>query len=268
MGDQTISVNNALESIKLKNAADRKKGLADLKHILVQNQRSSRLHGVKDKEYHKILETLFTLSQDEKSAYIRAKTPTAKTTADGKLSAIASALRITLEVGVYSLRTKTIRAIVDHITQILRNSDETFCKPLVPEYVKGLKVVLEYQPHVEHLSNDHWLALVDLCSDCIQVYGPSLEDVDSHPLPIINSSSRFRSSRSETPSTISSSLNSTRKPSTQLRNEANPTQDLVTCLFMLLSATNAPIIERADDTTTMLLELLQTPSNSNQSAIA
>jgi ataxia telangiectasia mutated family protein len=82
--------------------------------------------------------------------------------ASTRLAACGKALRITVTAGVKRIRAKTVKAVVDHILQALPTAEGPCYPGLALDYVKSLRVILEYQPHVEHF-RDLWQDVLDLC---------------------------------------------------------------------------------------------------------
>ncbi|MCJ1247312.1 Serine/threonine-protein kinase tel1 [Trapelia coarctata] len=256
-----ISINNALEHIRSSRVKDRTDGIADLKHILSQNRRSQRLNELNDKGYHALFETLFHVTQSEKTTYAKAS-KAVRSLASTRLSASASALCLAVEVGLHTMRHKTVKALIDHITQVLPTSDESFCEPILKDYAKALRTLLEYRPHVEHLSKEDWQGLVDFCIEGIQV-SLNVEDAQSSVLTVSHSSNRLLgcASRSATPSTLGSSYThgSSAKGNSSVEN-IRTLDEFVYCLHYLLSTSNAPVLGKASAVFAIILALLRVPS--------
>lgn len=70
-----------------------------------------------DASFHRIYETLFGVVVAEQNAHAAAKTPTLKSAASNRLSACAGVLRLAVEVGVASVRLKTVKALLDHFIE-------------------------------------------------------------------------------------------------------------------------------------------------------
>jgi len=216
-----------------------------------------------DKGYHALFETLFRVTQSEKTTYAKASKVT-RSQAGARLSACASALRLGVKVGLQTIRNKTVKALIDHITQILPTSDGNFCEPILKDYTEALRTLLEYRPHVEHLSKDDWQALIDFCSEGIQA-SLNADDAQSSVLSLSHGSTRLlgRISRSATPSTLNSSYNHLPASSTKGNSNVEMTRtpdEFVYCLHYLLSTSNAPVLGRASAVVTILLALLRAPS--------
>ncbi|MCJ1393539.1 Serine/threonine-protein kinase tel1 [Xylographa bjoerkii] len=254
-----ITLNTALERIKSTRVKERTDGLADLKHILEQNRSSQKLQELNDDGFHTIFEALFRVTQSEKSNHAKTSGRT-KSQSDGRLSACAGLLRLAVKIGVRTVRKKTVRALIDHITQALPSSDDQYHEPLLSDYVKALRIILEYQPHLEHLSKKEWHGLVDFCNDGIQ-FTISVAERRTNTSSLANGSSLF--SRSSTPSTMGSSLGQARKLGSGSTTDGNTVKildDFAFCLSCLLRTTNATIMDKASAVTEVLLALLQAPA--------
>lgn len=219
-----------------------------------------------DKAYHQILEALFRVTKIESSTYNKASKANAKKIATGRLSACAGVVKLAVEVGVKKLRFKTVKALIDHIIQTLPTSDEGYLEPLVADYFKSLRIVLEYQPHTEHLPKEEWNSVVDFCNESLHDLN-FVSSQQNSKLSIRRSNAGSFSellSRSTTPVPPSNHGHKASKPSSQhsvqiqLRSSA---EDILLCLRHLASASNAPILNRADVTLSNLLELLESNSS-------
>lgn len=221
-----------------------------------------------DKSFHKILEALFRVITTECSAYAKASKSVAKNQAKsqasqiaGRLSACASVVRIAVELGVKKFRYKTVKAIVDHITQTVPTSDSGYCEPLAAEYFKSLRIVLEYQPHPEHLSKDEWHEVFDFCNETLHDLNATSNGKNAQSLNENSSKDSFNIclSRSATPGTVSDNGRQASNRSAQHLVKLNlkrSVEDIVLCLKHLMSASNSPVLEKAQTTLENLCELL------------
>ncbi|KAH2370988.1 Serine/threonine-protein kinase tel1 [Aspergillus fumigatus] len=155
-----ITLDKAIALLSSEKLKERSDSLADLKHILQQNKRSSKLTSLNDKACHKIFESLFRFISVERSLYNRASS---KGACASRLSACASVIRTAINVFLRNLRTKSIRAIVDHITEILQVPGEGLWEHLGADYLKCLTTLLRYPPHLEHLAANEWDKVLNLC---------------------------------------------------------------------------------------------------------
>ncbi|KAL8974650.1 MAG: hypothetical protein Q9197_001111 [Variospora fuerteventurae] len=248
---EELTMKWALTRIRSNVMKDRSDGLADLKHIISQKRNRPKIELLSDKAYHQIFEALFTLATLESSAFFRSKSNSQKSGATSRLSSCANVLRILAELGVAKLRLKTVKALLDHITQTLPNPSGGYCEPLASGYFKALRAVLEHAAHPEHLSNEEWNGLVDFSVQAFKNLVGSADDDTAAPAigDDEGSNDRGRLSRSATPSIrlASATQRSNGTSSVKQRNDGlgPPVEDIIACLKYLASTSNAPVLDKA-----------------------
>lgn len=175
-----------------------------------------------------------------------------------------------VEVGTRRLRFKTVKALLDHVTQTLPSSDGGYYEPLAAEYFKILRTVLEFPPHPEHLTPDDWSDLTDFCiqatrdlSDKQSDNNASLSFGDETVL-----SSRERLSRSSTPN--GRSLPAVRRLNSNTKSQSShdskfkaPAEDVIQCLKHLASTSNAPVLQKAQAIVGTLLDFIPTSTTND-----
>src|ERR1700753_1479138 len=109
-----ITLADALEQVESGIVKARTEGLANLRHILRSN---NKFENISDGSFHRVYEELFSVAVAEKSTYLKAKTPTTRTAAENRLSACAHALRLAIDAAVRTIRLKTVRSILDNVTE-------------------------------------------------------------------------------------------------------------------------------------------------------
>jgi ataxia telangiectasia mutated family protein len=223
--DKTISL---LSSDKQRN---RSEGLADLKHIL--QRKSSKLLVLNDKACHKIFESLFRFIKAERSTYKRASS---RSTSALRLSTCASVIRMAVDLFLKNLRIKTVRAIIDHITEIIPVPGEGLWEPLSLDYTKSLASILRYRPHTEHLGENDWEKLIGFCLASI-----GLRENEESQLSI-------RSGRSapEDPDASDSRSTPSRMTPTPVNRERhggnrNSIEEVTVCIQLLTASPNFPL---------------------------
>ncbi|ODH39151.1 hypothetical protein ACO22_02001 [Paracoccidioides brasiliensis] len=237
-----VSLEDALEAIRSDKQKDRTDGLEDLKHILLQSRQTPKLNNLGDKNYHKIFEALFRFISIEKSFYKRTKSSISKSTSASRLTSCASALRTTVELGVQRIRLKTVTALLYHITDALPNPEDALWEPLSGDYIKILRITLQYAPHVEHLSKDDWRHLIDFCLRAIGVIEPS----QGHQLSI-RSRSRLPSESLDEPNSRANSVEpgSFRRSRNSRSDATGNNEELETCIQLLCSCPISPVLDNA-----------------------
>ncbi|KAL2821528.1 hypothetical protein BJX63DRAFT_378450 [Aspergillus granulosus] len=235
-----ITLDRALALLSSDKIKDRTDGLADLKYVLQQNKRSSKLQSMSDKGCHHIFESLFRLVSAEKSLYNRASSKGAAST---RLSACASVIRTAVDALLRNLRTKSVRAILDHITDTLVNREGPLFELLGVDYTKCLSTILHYPPHVEHLGIEEWEKAVNFC---LSIIGAS-DDEDSQQSTWSRPSSTLdeyigASGGRSTPSRMTPSLAFREKP----KGLTGAVEEALQCIKMLSGVPNAPIQDYAE----------------------
>lgn len=195
--------------------------------------------------------------RDERSSYLRSRTKTTKTAA--LLPLAANALRHVIYSGVRTIKSSTVELIIDAIIELLPGKDGNLLKPLVEDLPKTLRALLEHQPHVESLSGDCWDAAVDFC---IESLSSIFVEPEAEPP---NSWSTGISSRGRTPLPFEStdgpprpSPRDSSSRNNRITNELTHTaEELVYCLQLLVKASNAPILDKAESVLMSLIHFLQ-----------
>ena len=167
-----------------------------------------------------------------------------------------------VEVGVTKLRRKTVKALLDHITQTLPAADGAYLEPLSFQYFKTLRTILEFPSHPEHLAAEEWHELADFCLQATKdlVLTPSESIASSFDDDESSTLSRTRLNRSIAPSIRSASVlgrpNSHASRSQLASQLTVPAEDVVPCLKCLVSTSNGPMLEKVQIIVETLLGFL------------
>lgn len=163
------------ELVKSTTIKGRAEGLAELKQIFRYNNRDSKIDGLDGDVYHVIFEALFQCVEAERSIYLKANKEPLKTSSSSRLHLCASTLRGVVEAGVKKIDIKTVRALVEHIIDALPHPEGGHCEPLVDDYAKTLRLILDDQAHVEHFKADKWVETLDFCLEAISLHTESID---------------------------------------------------------------------------------------------
>ena len=155
-----------------------------------------------------------------------------------------------------------MKALVEHITQTLPTVDERYCDPLVPDYFRVLRIILEHQSHPEHFKKDEWHEVADFLIHVVSDLTHALDEGESLLSHRLRDSGSFGDgiSRSATPTVHPQSLRkkSTEKDQRSVNSSLKASaEDIVLCLRYLHSAPNAPITQKAQTVMHSLIELLK-----------
>ena len=227
----------------------RSDGLKELIRILKHNRGKPSLDALGNKAYLALCETLFQCLRDE---LVRLKGKADK--AKAPIPLCATAIRLVVASGVRTIKSSTVEVIIDTIVEVLPSRDGSPNR-LLEDLPRTLRLLLEYQPHVERLSLDCWDAAVDFCINSLA--GSSVEAEVEAP----NSWSTNVSSRGRTPFDSTDARGSPREPVTRTKSKtdefSHSTEDFIHCLLALVRATNAPMLDKAEAIMTALLYFLR-----------
>ncbi|KAI8932149.1 hypothetical protein NX059_011032 [Plenodomus lindquistii] len=236
--------------------SDRIAGLKDLIHILKHNRGKPSLEALGNKAYLALCESLFQCLRDERSHFLRHGVK-AKSKRAPLLPLSAAAVRHVVASGVRTIKGSTVDIIIATIIEVLPGHDG-LVKPLVENLPRALRSLLEYQPHVERLTKHSWDAAVDFCIECLA--GVSSEGQgEPHESWSTNVSSRARTPLE--PADVTSSRASPRLSLARTKSVPDEvvqsTEDFVQCLYSLVKAPNAPLLDKAGPILTTLQQYLQ-----------
>lgn len=237
---------------------DRTTGLKDLIHILKHNRGKPSLEALGNKAYLALCETLFQCLRDERASFVRNKARTSKTAALLPLS--ASALRHVIASGVRTIKSSTVEIIIDTIIEVLP-ANGGLVEPLLEDLPKALRSLLEYQPHVERLSKGCWDDAIDFCIDSLASFFSESSAAEGE---LQNSWSSNASHRARTP-LESADFTSSRASPRLAVSRTKPAvaehvyaiDDFVHCIYHLVRASNAPLLDRSEAVLATLLRYLQ-----------
>lgn len=214
-----------------------------------------------DDNYHSVFEALFQCTLLEKQNYFSAKKGS-KAASSTRLENCAKALKVVVSHGAPKIRRKTARAVVDHITQVLPGPDEDFVAPLLPDYTRAFLALLDHPANVENfavLNGELWFSCVDFC---ILTVSRFLEAGDRGSASLSRSSPAPGTGQTA----LSLAFSSGRSGSSsahRLQGQATGqigsvvASDYLSCLNKLLSATHAPVQERAQEVAGLMLRILE-----------
>lgn len=158
-----------------------------------------------------------------------------------------------IKAGAPKLKTKTIDAIIDHITQTLPQDNGEYFPGLAQYYLKALSFVFEHKPNVERLQTSSWIDVVMFCLNGINNY---IEAVEAEPLGLSRSFSGLGTGH--TPGSLpKSSLGSGNSQNKSGFVSRQNVEDLLTTLLPLVSTPNAPLLERSKDIVTSVVRMLR-----------
>lgn len=173
-----------------------------------------------------------------------------------------------MAVGLFlkNLRIRTVRAIVDHITETLPVPGEGLWEPLSLDYTKCLASLLRYRPHAEHLDGEDWKALMSFCLASI-----SPRENEESQLSI-RSGYRFVPEDQDASDSRSTPSRMTVAPVSVSRERhsgnRNVIEEVVICIQLLTTSTNPPLHTTAQSILHGLSEFVESSVAGNAHQLA
>lgn len=148
-----------LKSDKLK---ERQQGIASLREAFARDTVVENLDEKGDgRAWLVIFQALFTAVVNERAVATKKGLHNATATALRRLEEAASAVRWITERSVSRLNKKVVKPLLAHLLQTIVHQGQ-LCMPVALDYVKALRIVLSYTPHLEHLETEQWIKIVSL----------------------------------------------------------------------------------------------------------
>ncbi|KAH0404243.1 hypothetical protein KCU89_g1327, partial [Aureobasidium melanogenum] len=240
-----LNLAEALDGVSSKGIKERTDAVVNLRQILRHNQGTPRLDNLKDSALFKIYDTIIQ-AIDVEVTQLRAckagvKSKTTVSATELRLTSCSTTFRVAVEVGIRNIRSKSVKALIDHLITNFDDADGTPDAILSADYARNLSVVLSHEPHVEHLSQDLWKATLDFCLDKIKFAPRSDHGLGSSILTPRSSRSHFTPSQANV---------------TKGMLPRHAVDDLVNILRSLVSVPFAPLLQKGPQVLNAMAQFL------------
>jgi ataxia telangiectasia mutated family protein len=160
-----------------------------------------------------------------------------------------------VKAGASKLKSKTVEAVVDHITQTLPKADGEYCEPLTQHYFQALSAVFEPKANVERLKAATWSEVVDFCLRGISQYS---DDGNGEASGLPHRPHRSPGTESShVPRLLGKSINTHGRGHSKASLVSRQSiEDLLDTLLSLVSAPNAPLLQSSEEITTRVIQFL------------
>jgi ataxia telangiectasia mutated family protein len=159
---------------------------------------------------------------------------------------------LVVKAGASKLKSKTVEAVVDHITQTLPNADGEYCEPLTQHYFKALSSVFEPKSNVERLKATAWSEVVEFCLRGISRYSDD-GNGEASALPLRSPGVESSYASGLLAKSASSNGRGHSKGGSVSRQSI---EDLLNALLSLVSAPNAPLLQSSQEITSGIIRFL------------
>lgn len=163
-------------------------------------------------------------------------------------------IRIAVDTFLRNIRTKTVRAVIEHITETIPIPGEGLWELMSVDYTKCLTSLLRYPPHTEHLGDGEWEKLIEFCLTAL-----SLQDDNESQFSI---RSGYRSAAEDTSDGRSTPARMTPAPAAREKyvGDRNAIGELVVCIQLLTASPSAPVQLAAENILHGLVEFVKLTS--------
>lgn len=163
-------------------------------------------------------------------------------------------IRIAVDTFLRNIRTKTVRATIEHIIETIPTPGEGLWDVMSVDYTKCLTSLLRYPPHTEHLGDGEWERLIEFCLMAL-----SLQEGDESQLSI---RSGYRSAAEDASDGRSTPARTTSAPAAREKymGHRNAIGEVVVCIQLLTASPSAPVQIAAESILHGLVEFVKSSS--------
>ena len=160
------TINTLIDQLKSHGVKERQGAIASLRAALSRDGVVAELdNSPKRLGWLALFQALFTAVLNEKSTATHGSksAPAAKK----RVAEAASAVRWLTEQCVHQLTHKNvIKALLNHLVQTSSHQGKLFL-PIALDYAKSIRCVLDYPPHLEHIDDEMWVKLAEMCLNVV-----------------------------------------------------------------------------------------------------
>ncbi|KAI6041258.1 hypothetical protein EDC04DRAFT_2670018 [Pisolithus marmoratus] len=160
------NLKTVVDRLKSEKVKERQEGIAALRSTFA---REDAVYSIEDGRGWLVLyQALFTTVKVEKLDTVKksAKAGTAGAAAQRRLVEAAAAVRWLVERSARCLSKRALTPLLDHLLQMLVHRHELFT-PIALDYLKTIRVLLSWSPHMDHVNLETWLKLVEICFNVV-----------------------------------------------------------------------------------------------------
>jgi ataxia telangiectasia mutated family protein len=156
------TVNTLIDQLKSHGVKERQAAISSLRAALTRDGVVTELdNSPKRLGWLALFQALFTAVLNEKSSATHGSK--SAPAAHKRVAEAASAVRWLTERSVYQLTHKNvIKALLNHLVQTSSHQGKLFL-PVALDYAKSIRCVLDYPPHLEHIDDEMWVKLAEMC---------------------------------------------------------------------------------------------------------
>jgi len=160
------TINTLIDQLKSHGVKERQGAIASLRAALSRDGVIAELdNSPKRLGWLALFQALFTAVLNEKSTATHGSK--SASAAKKRVAEAASAVRWLTERSVHQLTHKNvIKALLNHLVQTSSHQGKLFL-PVALDYAKAIRCVLDYPPHLEHIDDEMWVRLAEMCLNVV-----------------------------------------------------------------------------------------------------
>jgi ataxia telangiectasia mutated family protein len=158
------TLKDVLDRLASPKVKERTEGLAALKDVLERDSALNQLDDGQGKTWLAIFQHVFGIVLNEKGACVKKTTKNLSSgnAAQTRLRAAAETVRWLVERCLQRLGRKAIISILVHLLQTIRHEGQLY-EPVALHYIKAMRSIVSYTPHLEHIDPGTWTRIVEMC---------------------------------------------------------------------------------------------------------
>ncbi|KAG6869245.1 hypothetical protein C0993_009110 [Termitomyces sp. T159_Od127] len=165
------NLRDVLKNLKSDKATERGKAITSLRQIFDTPHFVNNFHVTEGpRAWLRIYEALFIAVEKEKIAATKTSncksSGTSSVAAERRLEDAAGTVRWLTERTVHRLETPVTESVFAHLLQTMVHRKELLA-PVALHYLKALRCLVGYTPHLEHLNDADWIRIVEVGFNCL-----------------------------------------------------------------------------------------------------
>ena len=158
------NLNTVLEELKSDKVRDRQQGLASIRTVFSRDSVVLTLDDSgKGKAWLSVFQALYTTVSIEKAAFVKKGSAAA---ALRRLTDAAATVRWLAERSVQRMNNAIVKSLFTHLIQTMVHSGELLT-PVALDYIKALRCLTSWTPHMDHLTEEMWVRMVEMAFNVI-----------------------------------------------------------------------------------------------------
>jgi len=165
MTDNESTLRSVTRNLKSTKAKERQEGLASIQEVFSQDRVVDNLSNSDGpKAWLSVFRALYRCVAEEKEAAAKkstSKSSSVSSTAFRRLEHAAGVVRWLTERTVHLLNKEVIKELFMHLTQTMVYRGALFT-PVALDYIHTMSCLASYTPHLEHMTDDTWVKIVEM----------------------------------------------------------------------------------------------------------